>query len=89
MLLSCNIDIRMLYLYMNPVNMPYCRPIVPQGSFERLCGARLCCLYITNITKGEKFEMKKYEAPVVEVEIFTVGDVMDLYMDCDNELPLV
>ena len=33
--------------------------------------------------------MKKYEAPVVEVEIFTVGDVMDLYMDCDNELPLV
>ena len=32
--------------------------------------------------------MKKFEAPIVEVEIFTVGNVMDDY-DCDNETPMV
>ena len=33
--------------------------------------------------------MKKYEAPIVEVEIFTVGDVMDNYeMDCENQTPI-
>lgn len=28
--------------------------------------------------------MKKYEAPVVEVEIFTVGDVMDGYLGTND-----
>lgn len=31
--------------------------------------------------------MKKYEAPVVEVEIFTVGDVMDAYLGT-NDTPI-
>lgn len=32
--------------------------------------------------------MKKYEAPIVEVEIFTVGDVMAAY-DCTNQTEFV
>ena len=32
--------------------------------------------------------MKKYEAPVVEVEIFTVGDVMNAYL-CATETDIL
>lgn len=70
--------------------MPSCRLMEGTDRFTALCvmGELFQFSLHSKYYERRKTEMKKYEAPVVEVEVFAVENVMDGYEAGTNDLPI-
>ena len=71
--------------------MPSCRLLEGSDAALLLCGVCLQRPLHSKFYERRNLEMKKYEAPKAELELFVVENIMDVYDDfeeTENNLPI-